>query len=73
MHSGIAMWGRLAPEQKDDYTYAGLLVMFPSGWSFYDLYGRQGLPVDESRPSRLASSTIGTTWKSWRRAIACDW
>ncbi len=46
MHSGIAMWGRLAPEQKDEFTYAGLLVMFPSGWSFYDLYGRGGLPVD---------------------------
>ncbi len=46
MHSGIAMWGRLAPEQKDEYTYAGLLVMFPSGWGFYDLYGRALLPVD---------------------------
>jgi hypothetical protein len=46
MHSGIALWGRVAPEQKDDYTYAGHLVMFPSGWGLYDLYGRQGLPVD---------------------------
>jgi hypothetical protein len=46
MHSGIALWGRIAPEQKDDYTYAGHLVMFPSGWGLYDLYGRQGLKVD---------------------------
>ena len=46
MHSGIAFWGRVAPEQKDEYTYAGHLVMFPSGWGMYDLYGRQGLPVD---------------------------
>lgn len=46
MHSGIAMWGRLAPEQKDQYTYAGHLVMFPSGWGFHDLYGRKNLPVD---------------------------
>jgi uncharacterized protein (DUF427 family) len=46
MHSGIAMWGRLAPEQKDPFTYKGILVMFPSGWGFYDLYGRNGLPVD---------------------------
>lgn len=46
MHSGFAMWGRLAPEKGDPYTYAGHLVMFPSGWSFYDLYGRGGLPVD---------------------------
>jgi hypothetical protein len=46
MHSGIAMWGRVAPEKGDPYTYAGHLVMFPSGWGMYDLYGRQGLPVD---------------------------
>ena len=46
MHSGIAMWGRVAPEKGDPYTYAGHLVMFPSGWGFYDLYGRNGLPVD---------------------------
>ena len=46
MHSGIAFWGRIAPEQKDKFTYAGHLVMFPSGWGMYDLYGRGGLPVD---------------------------
>ncbi len=46
MHSGIAMWGRRAPEQKDEFTFAGHLVMFPSGWGLYDLYGRGGLPVD---------------------------
>jgi len=40
MHSGIAMWGRVAPERGDKYTYAGHLVMFPSGYGFYDLYGR---------------------------------
>lgn len=43
MHSGIAMWGRLAPEQKDPYTYAGHLVMFPSSYGFFDLYGRRGI------------------------------
>ncbi len=46
MHSGIALWGRVAPEKDDPYTYAGHLVMFPSGWGLYDLYGRNGLPVD---------------------------
>ncbi len=46
MHSGIALWGRVAPEKGDKYTYAGHLVMFPSGWGMYDLYGRNGLPVD---------------------------
>jgi 6-phosphogluconolactonase len=43
MHSGIALWGRIAPERGDPYTYAGLLVMFPSGYGFYDLYGRAGI------------------------------
>ena len=40
MHSGIAMWGRVASERNDPATYAGHLVMFPSGHGFYDLYGR---------------------------------
>jgi hypothetical protein len=46
MHSGIAFWGRNAPEHGDRFTYAGHLVMFPSGWGMYDLFGRNGLPVD---------------------------
>lgn len=46
MHSGIAMWGHVAPDHGDPFTYAGHLVMFPSGWGMYDLYGRNGLPVD---------------------------
>jgi hypothetical protein len=40
MHSGIALWGRIAPDKGDPFTYAGHLVMFPSGYGFYDLYGR---------------------------------
>ncbi len=43
MHSGIAMWGKLAPEKGDTFTYAGHLVMFPSGYGFYDLYGRNSI------------------------------
>jgi hypothetical protein len=46
MHSGIAFWGRNAPEKGDEHTYAGHLVMFPSGWGMYDLFGRNGLKVD---------------------------
>lgn len=46
MHSGIAMWGRNAPEKGDKHTYQGHLVMFPSGWGMYDLFRRNGLPVD---------------------------
>ena len=44
MHSGIALWGHNAPEHGDPHTYAGHLVMFPSGWGMYDLFGRNGLP-----------------------------
>jgi hypothetical protein len=46
MHSGICFWGRNAPEKGDKWTYAGHLVMFPSGYGMYDLFGRNGLPVD---------------------------
>jgi hypothetical protein len=52
MHSGIAFWGRIAPERKDEYTYAGHLVMFPSNYGFYDLYGRAGIHknADKAKP-----------------------
>lgn len=46
MHSGIALWGEVAPNRGDPFTYKGHLVMFPSGWGLYDLYGRAGLKVD---------------------------
>jgi len=53
MHSGIAFWGRVATEQGDPATYAGHLVMFPSGWGMYDLYGRSSLPVDAGPAKRV--------------------
>ena len=53
MHSGVAFWGKVKPDvskepEKDrtKHTYAGHLVMFPSGYGMYDLFGRNGLPVD---------------------------
>jgi hypothetical protein len=53
MHSGVAFWGSVKPEVSKDpekdrtkYTYAGHLVMFPSGYGMYDLFGRNGLGVD---------------------------
>jgi hypothetical protein len=46
MHSGIAFWGRQAPDKGDPYTYAGHLVMFPDPWGMYDLFGRNGLKID---------------------------
>jgi hypothetical protein len=51
MHSGIAFWGRNAPDKGDTYTYAGHLVMFPTGWGLFDLFRRGGLPVD-GRPAQ---------------------
>jgi hypothetical protein len=52
-HSGVAFWGKVNPnvvknpeEQRTKYTYQGHLVMFPSGWGMYDLFRRNGLPVD---------------------------
>jgi hypothetical protein len=52
MHSGIAMWGRVAPDRGDPYTYAGHLVMFPSNYGFYDLYGRNMIHqnADKAKP-----------------------
>jgi hypothetical protein len=53
MHSGVAFWGVVKPDvskepdkDRTKHTYAGHLVMFPSGWGMYDLFGRNGLPVD---------------------------
>jgi hypothetical protein len=54
MHSGIAFWGKQAPEKGDPYTYMGHLVMFPLGWGMYDLHRRGGLPVD-TKPAKAAS------------------
>jgi hypothetical protein len=52
MHSGVCFWGEVRPSVSKDppadrteYTYAGHLVMFPSNWGMYDLFGRNGLPV----------------------------
>lgn len=53
MHSGIAFWGRPAPEQGDACTYAGHLVMFPSNWGMHDLFGRKDLPVDRAPAKKV--------------------
>ncbi|MEZ6142917.1 MAG: DUF1080 domain-containing protein [Zavarzinella sp.] len=52
MHSGVAFWGEVRPSvsknpetDRTKFTYAGHLVMHPSGWGMYDLFGRNGLPV----------------------------
>jgi hypothetical protein len=58
MHSGVCFWGRVAPEHKDEYTYAGHLVMFPAPWGMYDLYGRAGkLGVDPKPGQEVGKET----------------
>lgn len=54
MHTGIAMWGEVAPNRGDPHTYKGHLVMFPTDWGLYDLYGRAGLKVD-NKPEKAVS------------------
>src|SRR4029077_20335426 len=53
MHSGISFWGRMAPESGDPHTYAGHLVMFPSGWGMHDLFGRNNLGVDREPAKKV--------------------
>jgi hypothetical protein len=53
MHSGIALWGRIAPDHGDPYTYAGHLVMFPSNYGFYDLYGRRGIHRNADKAKKV--------------------
>jgi len=60
MHSGVCFWGALKPEvgkepEKDrsTFTYAGHLVMFPSNWGMYDLFGRNGLKVDSAPAKKV--------------------
>ncbi|MFO0803825.1 MAG: DUF1080 domain-containing protein [Gemmataceae bacterium] len=65
MHSGVAFWGEVWPKadgkvtdaKKDrtEYTYKGHLVMFPSGWGMYDLFGRNGLGVDNKPALKVGS------------------
>jgi hypothetical protein len=60
MHSGVAFWGEVRPSVSKDpekdrtkYTYAGHLVMFPSGWGMFDLFGRNGLPVSGAAAKKV--------------------
>src|SRR5262249_5146714 len=56
MHSGVAFWGEVyrradgkvrdPKKQRSEHTYKGHLVMFPSGYGMFDLFGRNGLKVD---------------------------
>lgn len=46
MHSGIAIWGKTIEKEEGPFTYQGHLVMYPSGYGFYDLYRRMSIYGD---------------------------
>jgi hypothetical protein len=54
MHSGIALWGEAVEMKGDPYSYKGHLVMFPSGYGYYDLYGRNSIYTDKSGAAKKA-------------------
>jgi Domain of Unknown Function (DUF1080) len=53
-HSGIALWGKTVEKAGDPYSYMGHLVMFPSGYGFYDLYRRNSIYQDKGGVARKA-------------------
>ncbi|MDX1947236.1 MAG: DUF1080 domain-containing protein [Pirellulaceae bacterium] len=58
MHSGVAMWGKKFDKDGQPYSYQGHLVMFPSGWGFYDLFRRNSIYKDDGR-ARKADNVGG--------------
>ena len=52
MHSGIAIWGKKFEKDAEKSSYQGHLVMFPSGWGFYDLYRRNSIYKDDGRAAK---------------------
>lgn len=52
MHSGIAIWGKKFEKDGETFSYQGHLVMFPTGWGFYDLYRRNSIYSDDGRAKK---------------------
>jgi hypothetical protein len=52
MHSGIALWGKQYEKDGEKNSYQGHLVMFPSGWGFYDLFRRNSIYKDDGRAKK---------------------
>jgi hypothetical protein len=58
MHSGVAFWGEVWPQadgkskdpkaDRSEHTVRGHLVMFPSNYGMYDLFGRNDLKVNNA-------------------------
>ena len=52
MHSGIAFWGQKYETGGQPNSFKGHLVMFPAGWGFYDLFGRNLIYRDDGRAKK---------------------
>ncbi len=52
MHSGIALWGKKFEKDGEQNSYQGHLVMFPSGWGYYDLFRRNSIYKDDGRAAK---------------------
>lgn len=52
MHSGISLWGKTVEKSGDPYSYMGHLVMFPSGYGYWDLYRRNSIYKDDGRAKK---------------------
>ena len=52
MHSGVALWGKKYETGGEKNSYQGHLVMFPSGWGFWDLYRRNSIYKDDGRAAK---------------------
>ena len=46
MHSGIAFWGKPVKREEGPFTFQGHLVMYPSAYGYYDLFGRNSVFKD---------------------------
>ena len=66
MHSGIALWGKTVEKAGDPYSYKGHLVMFPSGYGYYDLYGRNSIYQDKEGvcPQGGQAARLEPHWRS---------
>ena len=54
MHSGIALWGATIEKESDPFSYTGHLVMFPSGYGYWDLYRRNSIYKDGEEIAKKA-------------------
>ncbi len=54
MHSGIALWGKKYDIDGEPFSYQGHLVMYPSGYGFWDLYRRNSIYRDTEGKARAA-------------------